>query len=94
MKAEVSKVEKTVTVDVTREMAGQWPSRPKLHLFLIFAMQAPFAASSNLDRFRRNSRSAEFVELVRTSRPCLLGCCSQPDPDYFAAYKRVESDPR
>ena len=66
MKAEVTKDEKTV--EVTGETARQWAQ-----IFIYcYAMAGTFAAGSNLDEFRRTSRSAEFVEHIRTSRPSLL----------------------
>ena len=47
-------------------------SGPKSAFVLIFAMAGTFAAGSNLDEFRRTLRSAEFIELIRTSHPSLL----------------------
>ena len=49
------------------------------------------AAGSNLYRFRRTSRSAEFVEHIRRSRPCLslvrITYPSRPETDGFAGLK-------
>ena len=43
------------------------------------------AAGSNLYRFRRTSSSAEFVEHIRSSRPCLLRPIESQRPRNFAA---------
>ena len=67
-----------------------------LHLLLNFVIAGTFAAGSNLDQFRRTSRSAEFVEHIRTSRPSLLSGLKlipvspwPPGPADLATLKRI-----